>query len=70
MTPLYRLAHGLIGYVAGKGSAKVKSTDHSGNICDVILEGALCVPTYKQDILSVQYMTKKEVNINFGPKKA
>ena len=58
------------GIVTGKGSAKVKLTDDSGNVCDVILEGALCVPTYKQDILSVQCMTKKGVNVNFGPKKA
>ena len=55
---------------SGKDSAKVKLTDDSGSICDVILEGASCVLTYKKDISSVQCMTKEEVNLNFGLKKA
>jgi len=56
--------------VSGRGNARVVLYDASGRSHDVILRDALCVPSYKQDILSVQAATSSGASITFEQKAA
>ena len=55
------------GIVTGKGNAKIDICDSDGNIHNVVLEKALCVPSYKQNIFSVQAATENGSSVNFTP---
>ena len=56
--------------VCGKGKAQVNLTSNNGQCCKIILEDALFIPSYSQNILSVSKMTKKGVKVYFGPDTA
>ena len=56
--------------VCGKGKAQVNLTSTTGKRCTIMLEDALYIPSYSQNILSVSKMTKKGVNVYFGPNYA
>ena len=58
------------GIVQGKGDAVIKLVSTNGKICDITLENALFIPSYKQNILSVPSMTKKGVTVTFCPDSA
>lgn len=50
--------------VTGKGAAKVKLYDVKGSAHDIILNNALYVPTYKQDIFSVNAAVEEGASIS------
>ena len=50
--------------VSGKGVAKVKLHDVNGNARDLILNNALYVPSYKQDIFSVNAAVEEGESIS------
>ena len=52
--------------VSARGNAQVELTDLNGVACKVILQNALCIPTYKQDILSVQSVTENGASVYFS----
>ena len=52
--------------VYGKGDASVTLADREGNIHKVLLKDALCVPSYKQDIFSVQAASKYGISVSFS----
>ncbi|KAL7641208.1 UNVERIFIED_CONTAM: hypothetical protein RMT77_008346 [Armadillidium vulgare] len=54
----------------GRGHAKVSICDINGKCHNILLKNALCVPSYRQDIFSVQAAAKNGVSINFTPKFA
>ena len=54
-------------WASGKGKAKVLLYDVNGNAHKVSLHNALYVPSYKQDIFSVQAATEKGANVSFTP---
>ena len=56
--------------VKGKGVAKMHIYDSNGDKCDFILNNALYVPSYKQNIFSVQAATENGASINFAPNDA
>ena len=56
--------------VCGKGKAQIYLTSTTGKRCSIMLEDALYIPSYSQNILSVSKMTKKGVNVYFGPNYA
>ena len=58
------------GVVQGKGRACVYLKDSKNDVHKVTLNDALFIPSYKQDILSVQAVTQKGVHETFGPEKA
>ncbi len=49
----------------GKGDAHISLIDSEGNKQEAILKNALFVPTFKQNIFSVQAATEKGAEINF-----
>ena len=51
--------------VLGKGNAKVKLYDVNGNARDVMLNSALYVPSYKQNIFSVHAAIERGASIKF-----
>ena len=53
--------------VKARGDAQVNIEDSEGNVRSVILKDALCIPTYKQNIISVHAMTERGMKVNFGP---
>ena len=55
------------GIVTAKGDAKVEIVDSTGKNHDVILKNALCIPSYKQNILSVYAMTERGMKVIFTP---
>ena len=59
-----------IDIVQGRGDACVMLRDSSGKIHKVNMEGALYVPTYEQNIISVQCATQKGVTVTFTPECA
>ena len=63
------LADGSRSTGAVKGIGKVKTTfhDRQNNPHDCILDNVLYVPSYKQDIFSVQAATEKGTKVNFSP---
>lgn len=56
--------------VIKKGDACVPLIDSSGNVQTAILENALYVPSFKQDIFSVQAATEKGASVEFKPNSA
>ena len=58
------------GLAVGRGRAKIQLRSTNGELCNVILEDALCIPSYSQNILSVQSFTKKGAIVTFGPNSA
>ena len=57
------------GIVLGRGDANVSIDNVSGKKCigTVLLKIALYVPSYKQDIFSVQAATENGVSVTFSP---
>ena len=56
--------------VQGKGDACVMLRDSSGKLRKVTVKDALYVPTYEQNIFSVQSATQKGATVTFTPKCA
>ena len=56
--------------VIGKGNASISVHDKNGVKHDIVLENALYIPSYKQNIFSVQAAVKKGANVNFSPNSA
>eukprot|EP00795_Rhopilema_esculentum_P009995 gene9995-18622_t len=54
----------------GRGDARICLIDSDGNEQEAILKDALFVPTFKQNILSVQAATEKGAEINFKKNSA
>ena len=63
-----KLADGSVasGVVAGRGNASVILHDINGNAHNVMLKNALCIPSFKVNIFSVQVAAKSGAIINFG----
>lgn len=55
------------GIVSGRGDASVRVYDINGISQEVILKNALYVPSYKQDIFSVQAAIDRGASVNFTP---
>ena len=53
--------------VLGKFNASISVHDNNGVKHDIVLENALYIPSYKQNILSVQVAVRKGANVNFVP---
>ena len=58
------------GIVQGRGKAQVLIHDSKGSERKVILENALYVPSYKQDIFSVHAATCKGASVSFTQNSA
>ena len=58
------------GVVQGKGDACIMLHDSDGKLCKVTVKDALFVPTYKQNIFSVQAATQKGATVTFTPESA
>ena len=58
------------GLVQGRGTAKVWVQSLDGRSREVNLENALYIPSYQQDIFSVQAATEKRATVNFSPHSA
>ena len=58
------------GIVMGKGNAQVLIHDVEGCQREVMLENALFIPSYKQDIFSVQAASCKGASVTFTPNTA
>ena len=56
--------------VQGKGDACVMLRGNSGKLCKVTVKDALYVPTYEQNMFSVQSTTQKGATVTFTPKCA
>ena len=56
--------------VLKRGDACIHLQDINGHICKCILKNALYIPTFKQNIFSVQAATKSGAHMNFGREKA
>ena len=54
----------------GRGKAKVKLVDNKGVIHETELNDALYVPSFKQDIFSVQCATNKGSTVEFKSNSA
>ena len=57
------------GVVIGRGDAMIEIKDTEGNLCNVLLVNALCVPSYRQNILSVNSMSEKGMKVIFSEKE-
>ena len=55
--------------VLGRGEAKVKLYDINGNLHDVILNNALYIPSYTQNIFSVSAAVERGASINLNRKE-
>ena len=53
-----------------KGDALVMLRDSNGELIETLLEDALCIPSYPQDIFSVQAATKKGAHVSFSKDSA
>ena len=53
-----------------RGNVKVKLNDEFGEVVDTTLENVLYIPSYPQDIFSVQAATEKGAHVNFCPESA
>ena len=58
------------GMVLGRGKARVNMTNTSADVCNIILDNALFIPSYSQNILSVSEVTKKGVRVIFSKNNA
>ena len=56
--------------VKARGKAKVNVIDVNGNKCDFLLQNALYVPSYAQNIFSVQAATENGASVNFSENDA
>ena len=56
--------------VLGKCNASISVHDDNDVKHDIVLENALYIPSYKQNILSGQAVVRKGANVNFGPNNA
>ena len=56
--------------VKARGDAIVNVHDSNGNKCDLILQDALLVPSYSQDIFSVQAATENGAELTFSQNDA
>ena len=56
--------------VTCRGDARIILHDTNGRECNVILSNALCIPTFKQDFISVSALTNKGVKVNFDKNHA
>ena len=55
------------GVVIGRGNASIILNDSTGRSHKVLLNNALCIPTYKEDIFSVRAATRKGATVRFSP---
>lgn len=53
-----------------RGDAQITLQDKNGGLVNVTLKNALLVPSYPQDIFSVQAATENGASVNFEPKSA
>ena len=53
-----------------RGVANIPLVDSTGNVQNAVLEDALFVPSFKQDIFSVQAATDKGASLKFNSKSA
>src|SRR6218665_4148024 len=58
------------GLVQSQGTAKVWVQSLDGRSREVNLENALYIPSYQQDVFSVQAATEKGATVNFSPHSA
>ena len=58
------------GVAHGRGTASVLLYDVNGSPHKIMLEDALYVPSYKQDLFSVQAATENGASVSFSPKSA
>ena len=58
------------GIVSAKGDARVILCDKNGNQHKVMLKDALYIPSYNQDIFSVQAATERGASVSFSQNKA
>ena len=58
------------GLVRAKGDATCEILDSDGTKCNVTLNNALCIPSYHQDILSVDSATGQGCGVQFHPNTA
>ena len=58
------------GVVVCKGDAKIQLQDANGRPCNVILSNALCIPSFKQDIISVHALTRQNIRVVFEKNSA
>ena len=56
--------------VVGRGNASISVFDNNGFKHNMLLENALLIPSYKQDIFSVQAAASKGAKVSFGPNRA
>ena len=54
------------GIVVARGDAQIFLNDSHGIKREVILKDTLCIPSYKQDIISVNSLTNKGIKVIFG----
>ena len=57
------------GLAHGKGKAKMQLRDSTGHVRDTVLENALYVPSFQQNIFSVQSATKHGSSVEFKGEK-
>ena len=56
------------GLATARGDAKIRLMDSSGVLRDVILKNTLCIPSYKQNIISVTVSTvDKSISNDYVP---
>ena len=53
--------------MTAEGYAKIEIKDSTGKDLDVILKNTLCIHSYKQNILSIYFMTMKQMKVIFTP---
>ena len=53
--------------VTARGDAKIQLIDIVSKPHDIILKNTICIPSYKQNILSVYAMTERSMKVAFSP---
>ena len=53
-----------------RGDARITLKNEKGQLVDITLSDALLVPSYPQDIFSVQAATENGTRVNFRPQSA
>ena len=53
-----------------RGDARITLQDKNGQLVNITLRNALLLPSYPQDIFSVQAATENGARVNFQPKSA
>jgi hypothetical protein len=54
----------------GRGDASIFMTDTNGESHKILLKNALCIPSYKQNILSVSAAVRNGISVNFRANSA